>query len=324
MKDIQGGFFADHHGQGPAEFRSLFRVPFDMFNDIVKTCKDRGLGTSAKCKAPFAAIPLELKVCSALRTLARGPDFLGDARACRCSDDSLRVFFRRFCKMMATYEFKQWIHPPESDSDIEFAEKSYRLAGTPGAIGSVDCVHLHYDRCPAQERSSYDGPKGHPTISYEMVVGHNRRIYSLTPGWPGTTSDKTIVKHDDFVMQMHEGGLYSDKEFLLCHENGRYYRHKGYYLICDGGYHRWRVLQCPVHHSGDPRTARWSKRLTSTRKDVECTFGILKGRFRILKLPLQFHEVEFINQIFATCAVLHNRLLEYDGLHMKVRCRVPL
>lgn len=29
--------------------------------------------------------------------------------------------------------------------------------------------------------------------------------------------------------------------------------------------------------------SRWSKCVESIRKDVECTFGILKGRFRILK-----------------------------------------
>lgn len=32
--------------------------------------------------------------------------------------------------------------------------------------------------------------------------------------------------------------------------------------------------------------------MESVRKDVECFFGILKGRFRILKMPIPFHKKE--------------------------------
>ena len=53
-------------------------------------------------------------------------------------------------------------------------------------------------------------------------------------------------------------------------------------------------------------------------KDVECTFGIMKGRFRILKLPFQFNDAAKIDAIFKTCCVLHNMLLFHDGLHLKV------
>jgi hypothetical protein len=58
----------------------------------------------------------------------------------------------------------------------------------------------------------------------------------------------------------------------------------------------------------------WSKRLESVRKDVECFFGILKGRFRILKLPLQYHTVDRVDSVFFSCCVLHNMLHAFDGL----------
>ncbi len=41
------------------------------------------------------------------------------------------------------------------------------------------------------------------------------------------------------------------------------------------------------------------------RKDVECTFGILKGRWRILKA----------DYIWLTCCALHNWLLDIDGMN---------
>ena len=51
----------------------------------------------------------------------------------------------------------------------------------------------------------------------------------------------------------------------------------------------------------------------SIRKDVECVFGILKGRFRILKAGIRLHGVDNADSIWSTCCALHNLLLEIDG-----------
>ena len=50
------------------------------------------------------------------------------------------------------------------------------------------------------------------------------------------------------------------------------------------------------------------------RKDVECTFGILKGRWRILKAGVRLHGVNAADNVWLTCCALHNMLLEVDGL----------
>ena len=50
------------------------------------------------------------------------------------------------------------------------------------------------------------------------------------------------------------------------------------------------------------------------RKDVECTFGILKGRFCILRYGLRFHSIPKCDQIWLTYCTLHNFLLDIAGL----------
>ncbi|CAM9191385.1 unnamed protein product, partial [Ectocarpus fasciculatus] len=57
-----------------------------------------------------------------------------------------------------------------------------------------------------------------------------------------------------------------------------------------------------------------SRTLESVRKDVECLFGILKGRFRILKLRLGYRSKEVIANIFSTCCILHVMLHTFDGM----------
>ena len=59
---------------------------------------------------------------------------------------------------------------------------------------------------------------------------------------------------------------------------------------------------------------RWTTWLESIRKDVECTFGILKGRFRLLKIGIRLHGIHVVDQLWCTCCALHNIFLEADGL----------
>ena len=59
--------------------------------------------------------------------------------------------------------------------------------------------------------------------------------------------------------------------------------------------------------------SRWSKRIESVRKDVECTFRVWKKRFRILKVPFPYFAKENVDNIMFTCCVLHNILLDHDA-----------
>lgn len=77
---------------------------------------------------------------------------------------------------------------------------------------------------------------------------------------------------------------------------------------------KWAILMPPTKYPASIQETKWSKRLESVRKDVECFFGILKGRFRILKLPILHRKQEDVDNILFTCCTLHNMLHLCDGL----------
>ena len=92
--------------------------------------------------------------------------------------------------------------------------------------------------------------------------------------------------------------------------------HQGVHVINDGGYHQWVATM-----AGEKPDVASSLILAqagglseSVRKDIECVFGILKRRFRVLKVPFLLSTVEQIDDIFRTCCGLHNMLQTYDGL----------
>ncbi|CAM9200286.1 unnamed protein product, partial [Discosporangium mesarthrocarpum] len=84
----------------------------------------------------------------------------------------------------------------------------------------------------------------------------------------------------------------------------------------------WRCLMCPFEASSTQAQRKWSNRLASVRKDVECYFGRLKGRFRILKLSMLYWTSsnrlrEKIDNMFFTCCIVQNMLHARDGLGTK-------
>ena len=300
--------------KGGKLFRRRFRVPYPIFIRLVQITRDSDWFSEKKNCAGRQAAPLELKILSVLRVLGRGYCFDGVEELTLISAEVLRQFFHRFCFLFAKEKFADYCSHPTSEDEITTAMEVYTKLGLPGCIGSTDCVHVRWERCPAGQRSFHKGKEGYPTLSYEVTVDHTKRIMAATQGHPGARNDKTIVKFDGFVTNIHKRKLYPDVPYTLCDAQGHIIQEKGLYLIVDGGYHKWRCLQCPLKHTSKSNESLWSRWVESVRKDVECTFGILKGRFRCLKLPIYYHDKDCIDNMFFTCCILHNLLLTVDGL----------
>ena len=85
--------------------------------------------------------------------------------------------------------------------------------------------------------------------------------------------------------------------------------------MVDNGYLTWSTTIPPIKNAVTYKSIRFSEWLESMRKDVECTFGILKGRFCILRYGIRLRSIKKCDEIWKTCCALHNRLLFIDGLH---------
>ena len=307
--------------KGGILFRRRFRVSYPMFEQIVTMTKEnRWFSDAPDCSGRRGA-PLELKILGVLRVLGRGYCFDGIEELCFISAEVIRVFFHKFTRLFSVKLFLIYCNAPLSEDEIERTMKIYRRLGLPGCIGSVDCVHIRWERCPVGERSQHKGKEGFPTLSYEVTVDHSKKIIAVTEGHPGSRNDKTIVKFDGFVSSIHDRSLYGDISFKLLSDNDQKItvesEEMGAYLISDGGYPKWRTLQCPLKHTVRSKHALWSKWVDSVRKDVECVFGILKGRWRCLKLPIFYQNKKDIDNMFFACCIFHNMLLANDGFDVR-------
>jgi hypothetical protein len=157
------------------------------------------------------------------------------------------------------------------------------------------------------------------TFNFNLTCNHRHHIlHSTTNGGPGRWNDQSMVRLDTFVSGIRDGSVLEDCDFELL-ARGKDGKVKslcflGAYLIIDNGYLNWSCTVPPFGVTNDVNEIRLSKWLESMRKDVECTFGLLKGSWRILKSGVRIYGVDLVDHIWFTCCALHNWLLEVDGL----------
>jgi hypothetical protein len=162
-------------------------------------------------------------------------------------------------------------------------ESEYRRAGFPGCIGSTNATHITLEKVRFSVRQPHLGFKSSQTTqTYNLTLKHRQKILHPTTGYPGRLKEKTLVRFDGLMHQLCEGNLNSTMNFELHTEKGMKITIDGCYVIVDNGYLQWSTTVPPYKNSANQSEQRLSQWLESLRKDVESTFGILKGLWRIL------------------------------------------
>ena len=78
------------------------------------------------------------------------------------------------------------------------------------------------------------------------------------------------------------------------------------------------ILVRPISDCASNLETYFREFLESARKDIECLFGVFKSRWRFLKNALRYHSSEIITGAFHTAGIIHNMLLEFDGLDEEI------
>ncbi|KAI2512197.1 Plant transposon protein [Fragilaria crotonensis] len=304
------------------KFRRRFRLPFLQFLELLAESKEKNWfprwTSRDACGKPSS--PLALMILGALRYLGRGWTFDDIEESTGIDEETHRQFFHCFIEVGSSHLFKKYVLQPLTLTDAHNHMREMQIAGFPGCIGSCDATHVLIEKCSNRLKNQHTAKKLPGTArTYNVTVNHRRRILSTTTGHPCRWNDKTLILFDKFARGLQNGNNpLNDVEFTLCerNENGSVIevRYRGSYLLVDNGYLRWSTTIPPTKSPLTQKEQRWSQWLESMRKDVECTFGIMKGRWRILKTGIRLHGVSQPDKVWLTCCALHNWLLEVDGL----------
>ena len=191
--------------------------------------------------------------------------------------------------------------------------------GFDGCLGSSDGTHIPLLSCPTWASNSH---KGHElncrARTFNVTVTHARQILSVTQGYPSTWNDKTLIMMDEFYKTIKSGKSTDKRIFELYKYNDKFkiikVKYAGAWFIVDNGYLEWSCTIPPMKNAINYKFIRFLEWLESMQKDVKCAFGILKGRFTILKTGVRMQSLKKVDQLFRTCCAIHNCLLFVDGL----------
>nr|XP_043611840.1 uncharacterized protein LOC122583509 [Erigeron canadensis] len=244
------------------------------------------------------------KCTSAIRQLAYGanPDQLdeylhmGRATSMECLNN--------FCKCVYYLYHNEYLRKPISEDVQRLVSKHEQVHGFPGMLGSIDCMHWGWRNCPVAWQGQYTrGDKGHPTIMLEAVASYDLWIWHASFGPAGSNND---------INMLNESDLFKDRAPALQYTvNGEEFT-KGYYLA-DGIYPEWATLvksfKCPM----DSKSGKFKRYQEAARKDVKRAFGVLQGRWAILKHNARPFSVNKIKRIMYACVILHNMIVQDNG-----------
>jgi hypothetical protein len=290
-------------------FRLRYRLPYKQYLDLAQQVQSHELfdswcGSKSNNKK---VSPVKLLVLGSLRYLGRGWTF-DDIEESTAIDNEVHR--------------QKWVKTPVDLPEANLNMHEYSQVGFSGCVGSCDCTHIVTERCEYNLKNNHLGAKSSLTTrTFNLTCNHRRRILHTTNGGPGHWDDQSMVRLDTFVSGIRDGSVLNDCDFKLLARGKdgevKSLRFLGAYLIVDNGYLNWSCAVSSFGVTNDIDEIHWSKWLEYMQKDVVCTFGILKGGWRILKSGVRIYCIDSVDHIWFTCCALHNWLLEVDGLTQK-------
>ena len=182
----------------------------------------------------------------------------------------------------------EYIYILRNITKLQCVSRDYSAAGLPGCVGSMDVVHVKWANFPTGDHNHAKGKEGYPTLAFQCLTNFNRRIMAIYGLQFGSCNDKDIVKHNNNVRAIRSNQLFTNSTWKYYNADGTSKLDRGMYLICDSGSLRWPTSICP-YSGADNSTVEgyFLTNLESVQKDVKCTFGILKKRWKVLNHGFQ-------------------------------------
>ncbi|WOH15039.1 hypothetical protein DCAR_0934572 [Daucus carota subsp. sativus] len=157
---------------------------------------------------------------------------------------------------------------------------------------------------PSEERAKYRTRKGILSMNVLGVCSPDMEFIYVLPGWEGSAHDVRVLRD------------------AISRPNGLKVP-KGCYYLCDGGYTNGEGFLAPyrghLYHlrewdngARQPHTAEeyFNLKHARARNVIERCFGLLKGRWGILRSPSWF-SLQTHGRIVLACALLHNLVKRY-------------
>ncbi|GJV95125.1 ALP1-like protein isoform X1 [Tanacetum coccineum] len=181
-------------------------------------------------------------------------------------------------------------------------------------LGSIDCMHWEWRNCPKALHGQFKRrDHKYPTLMLEAVADQRLWIWHAFFGVPGANNDLNVL-YGSPLFDDELADTAPECPFVV---NGHTYR-KCYYLA-DGIYPAWSTFVKSFSVARDEKSLKFKRVQEAARKDIERAFGVLQGRWGIIRQPARAYQINMLKKIMYCCIMLHNMILEDEGFEVNVR-----
>jgi hypothetical protein len=269
------------------------------------------------------------RLAAALRWLAVGGMYQPVAANFGLADSTLLQFLEVVVQAINRRLAPQLITLPTSKEAVEETIHDFYVLskGLPMCVGAIDGTVVSF-RKP-------EGPFGYKYWSYKHrecsllilgVVDACGRFTYVSPSNPGSQGDAGVFALSSLKKALEDKSLYGEElahTFRLPSTSEE--RAISPYIVADSAFACTTYMLKPYKEtSAMSRMERdFNKALCRARRVVECAFGRLKGRWRVLAGRVGTADPDFFAEVALACCVLHN-YCEDDALSRRLKDALKL
>lgn len=252
------------------------------------------------------------------RYLSTGQSFRSLAFSFRMGVSTVSTIVREIVKVI--WEILQPLHMkiPNEDDFKKIAEDYYKIWNFPNCIGSIDGKHIRIN-CPAHSGTMFYNYKKFFSIVLQGLVDANYRFINIDVGGYGKQSDGGTFRSSSLFVYLSDGRLNIPRECALPNSDITV----PHVIIGDEAYPLLLNLLKPYRRQQlDADKEYFNARLSRARRTVECAFGILYAKWRILGTAIQT-STDVADDIVKCICLLHNIIIDREGIehHLQEICR---
>ena len=309
LRRLNADYFSATPKYGPRHFEGRFRLPVSIFNRIEDAITGSGIFVQREDGLSREGIHPRLRITAALRMLAYGVPADSLDEYLQMSKDSVLLSTKKFCEAVIDKFGEEYLRAP-TEEDLQRIMRINAGRGFPGCIGSIDCQHWEWGKCPISWAGQFKGKGKKPTIVLEAIADGELWIWHCFFGVPGSLNDLNVLDHSNTIEEIIEGKYPPKVKFVV---NGTVYTLP--YYLADGIYPSWALFMKTIAEGSTPQEKLFASAQEAVRKDIERAFGVLVARFHILSRPSRLHYRSDIANVMRACVILHNMVVEHrrDG-----------
>lgn len=204
----------------------------------------------------------------------------------------------------------EYMPVPTEERWLNVSDRYWELWNLPNCVGSLDGKHIRI-KAPPKSGSAFYNYKGYFSVVLLAVADADGIFLSVNVGEYGRNSDGRVLKESSFGKALFSGHLRLPEPAPLPGDVNKLFP---FYFVADEAFPLTNNIMKPYARRQLTNENRiFNYRLSRGRRSVECAFGMLTSKFRLLETPICC-DINKIDNIIQALCVLHNFIRIHDGI----------